>query len=68
MPVSDFDTYANLIIIDMVDFEVILGMDWLPHHHAVMDCFAKTVTLYMLSIPPIMWKGAIIRMRMGIIS
>ena len=35
---------ADLIILDIHDFDVILGMDWLEKHHATMDCFSKTIT------------------------
>ncbi|XP_070010054.1 uncharacterized protein [Nicotiana sylvestris] len=31
----------------MVDFDVILGIDWLSPYHAILDCHAKTVTLAM---------------------
>lgn len=53
--VSDVDTYADLIILDMLNFDVVLGIDWLAHYHTVMDCFAKTITLAMPGIPPVMW-------------
>ena len=29
----------------MCDFDVILGMDWLSKHNAVINCFSKTVNL-----------------------
>ena len=35
---------VDLIILDMHDFDVILGMDWLETYHATMDCFSKTFT------------------------
>ena len=35
---------ADLIILDMHDFDVILGMDWLEKYHATMDCFSRTIT------------------------
>ncbi|XP_073049506.1 uncharacterized protein [Primulina eburnea] len=35
--------FADLIIIPMVAFDVILGMDWLSSYRAVIDCMAKTV-------------------------
>ncbi|XP_075515502.1 uncharacterized protein LOC142550151 [Primulina tabacum] len=35
--------FADLIIIPMVAFDVILGMDWLSSYRAVIDCVAKTV-------------------------
>ena len=34
---------ANLVLLDIQDFDVILGMDWLSRHHATMDCFRKEV-------------------------
>ena len=34
---------ANLIPLDMHDFVVILGMDWLSTHRALMDYFSKNV-------------------------
>ena len=38
-------TYVDLIILEMVDFDVILGMTWLSPNFAILDCNAKTVTL-----------------------
>ena len=34
---------VNLIVLDVHDFDIILGMDWLEAYHATMDCFAKTI-------------------------
>ncbi|GJV45655.1 putative reverse transcriptase domain-containing protein [Tanacetum coccineum] len=34
---------ANLLPIHMLDFDVILGMDWLASHRATIDCYARTV-------------------------
>ena len=39
------NTYVYLIILDMVDFVLILGMTWLSPNFAILDCNAKTVTL-----------------------
>ncbi|XP_073275402.1 uncharacterized protein [Primulina huaijiensis] len=36
---------ANLIQLNMVEFDVILGMDWLAKNHALVDCHGKTVTI-----------------------
>ncbi|XP_070001867.1 uncharacterized protein [Nicotiana sylvestris] len=41
----------------MVDFDVILGMDWLSPYHVVLDCHAKTGTLAMPGLPWIEWQG-----------
>ncbi|XP_073051278.1 uncharacterized protein [Primulina eburnea] len=35
--------FADLIVIPMVAFDVILGMDWLSAYCAVIDCVEKTV-------------------------
>ena len=34
---------ADLILLDIHDFDVILGMDWLSRHHATVDCYRKEV-------------------------
>ncbi|RVX00506.1 Transposon Ty3-G Gag-Pol polyprotein [Vitis vinifera] len=39
---------VDLVLLDLQDFDVILGMDWLATYHASVDCFGKSVTF---SIP-----------------
>lgn len=39
-----YKTWVYLIISDMVDFDVILGMDWLFLYDAILDYYAKIVT------------------------
>ena len=39
------NTHVDLVILEMVDFNVILGMTWLSPNFAILDCNAKTVTL-----------------------
>ena len=34
---------ANLIPLEMSDFDVILGMDWLSNHRASMNYFTKKI-------------------------
>ena len=34
---------ANLIELPVLEFDIILGMDWLSQHRAVIDCFAKMI-------------------------
>ncbi|XP_062230304.1 uncharacterized protein LOC133928029 [Phragmites australis] len=36
---------ANLVVIPLEHFDVILGMDWLTQYQAVISCFWKTVSL-----------------------
>lgn len=64
----DIHTYVNLIVLNMVDFDVILGMDWLSHYQVVMNCFSKTITLAMLGMPPVVGQGAVSYDLTGIIS
>ena len=36
---------ADLIPLDIVEFDVILGMDFLEAYRAMVDCFQKVVVL-----------------------
>ena len=36
---------ADLVALDMRDFDVVLGMDWLSHHKSTLDCYKKEVKL-----------------------
>ena len=36
----------DLRVMDMSEFDVILGMDWLTAHRVVIDCDRRTVTTY----------------------
>ena len=42
--IGDVTFSADLILLDMHDFDIILGMDWLSRHHATIDCFNKTIS------------------------
>ncbi|XP_070036377.1 uncharacterized protein [Nicotiana tomentosiformis] len=48
---SGFETRADLLLLSMVDFDIILGMDWLSFHYVVLDYHAKTVTMAMRGLP-----------------
>ncbi|XP_070022925.1 uncharacterized protein [Nicotiana sylvestris] len=48
---SGFETKADLLLLSMVDFDIILGMDWLSPHYVILNCHAKTVTLAMPGLP-----------------
>ena len=37
---------VDLVALDMRDFDVVLGMDWLYHHRATLDCYKKEVKLH----------------------
>ena len=34
---------ADLVLLDIMDFDVILGMDWFSQHYATVDCRRKEV-------------------------
>ncbi|XP_058075810.1 uncharacterized protein LOC131224305 [Magnolia sinica] len=42
---------ADLLVLPMVEFDVILGMDWLAEYHAVLECATRTVTFHIPSLP-----------------
>ena len=48
---------ANLVLLDIQDFDVILGMNWLSRHHATMDCFRKEVKFCRPGEPEITFCG-----------
>jgi len=48
---------VDLLPLELHDFDVILGMDWLSMNKAQMDCFTKTVTLQRPDGKKIVFKG-----------
>ena len=36
----------DLWVMDMTDFDVILGMDWLTAHLVVIDCYRRRINAY----------------------
>ena len=63
-----YDTHADLKVLDMIDFDVILGMDWLSSYHTILNCHSKTITLDMLGIPIVEWRGSFSHPPEGVIS
>ncbi|XP_070002772.1 uncharacterized protein [Nicotiana sylvestris] len=63
-----YKTRADLLLLDMTDFEVILGMNWLSTYHAILDCHAKTVTLAMPELPRLEWKCSSVSTASRVIS
>ncbi|WMV50319.1 hypothetical protein MTR67_043704 [Solanum verrucosum] len=53
-----YDTRVNLIILAMVDFDIIFGMDLLSPHHVILDCYIRTVNLAMPGVPRVEWMRA----------
>ncbi|VVA30046.1 PREDICTED: retrotransposon, partial [Prunus dulcis] len=48
---------ADLIPLEMVGLDVILGMDWLAKHHASVDCFRKEVVFRSPGRPEVTFYG-----------
>lgn len=44
--IEDRKLLVDLVLLDLKDFDVILGMDWLAAYHASMDCFYMTIVLH----------------------
>ena len=48
---------ANLVVLDILEFDVILGMDWLSSNHVVLDCYEKTVMLILPNKTVVKYQG-----------
>ncbi|KAL0536373.1 hypothetical protein IC582_025320 [Cucumis melo] len=48
---------VTLLVLDMLDFDVILGMDWLAANHASIDCSRKEVAFNPPSMVSFTFKG-----------
>ncbi|XP_038988015.1 uncharacterized protein LOC120112523 [Phoenix dactylifera] len=51
------DLKADLIVMDLHEFDLILGMDWLAIYHATIDCFSKRVTFRIPDIEEFYFVG-----------
>ncbi|GFZ05809.1 hypothetical protein Acr_17g0013810 [Actinidia rufa] len=43
--IADRRIEADLVVMDMSGFDIILGMDWLSSNRAIVDCFRRRVTI-----------------------
>ncbi|KAL0543811.1 hypothetical protein IC582_018916 [Cucumis melo] len=59
---------VTLLVLDMLDFDVILGMDWLAANHASIDCSRKEVTFNPPSMASFKFKGGGSRLLPQVIS
>ena len=41
---NGMNTVAELNIIPLGSYHVLIGMDWLESHRAILDCHGKTIT------------------------
>nr|GEU64686.1 putative reverse transcriptase domain-containing protein [Tanacetum cinerariifolium] len=56
--VGDDIHFANLIPLEMSDFDIILGIDWLIEHQATIDCYLKHVIFGNLNNPEFIYHGS----------
>ncbi|XP_070045852.1 uncharacterized protein [Nicotiana tomentosiformis] len=55
--IGSLETSVDLLRLYMVDFDVILFMDWMLPYHAILDCHAKMATFAMRGLPRLEWRG-----------
>ena len=55
--IEDKILLVDLVELEILEFDVILGMDWLFAHHAVLDYFNKVVALSIPGKPVIRYQG-----------
>ncbi|KAM2075048.1 hypothetical protein ACFX1T_037991 [Malus domestica] len=66
--VEDVVMPANLMLLDIVDFDMILGIDWLHYNPAKIDCYGKAVTFHHPGLPKVTFVGEPSGVRHGVIS
>ncbi|XP_075088486.1 uncharacterized protein LOC142170470 [Nicotiana tabacum] len=52
------DTLADLIVLDMIDFDMLMGMNWLSSCYAIVDCHAKIVKFEIPNEPNFILRGS----------
>ena len=55
--IQNKDFPANLIVLGIHDFDIVLGMDWLSKHRATLDCYKKEVRLVRPEEPGVIFRG-----------
>ncbi|XP_070038243.1 uncharacterized protein [Nicotiana tomentosiformis] len=57
--IGELETRVDILLLGMVGFDVILGIDWLSPCHAILDYHEKTMMLTMLGLPKVEWRGSL---------
>ena len=57
--ISDHTFQYDFIVFDTMGFDLILGIDWLTHHQAIIDCEKRRITLTTPSGERITYQGEI---------
>ncbi|GJY20257.1 putative reverse transcriptase domain-containing protein [Tanacetum coccineum] len=59
---------VNALLLDMCEFDIILGMDWLSAYHATIDCHSRRVIFGNIHTPEFIYHGSLPGKSMKIIS
>ncbi|KAL0283702.1 UNVERIFIED_CONTAM: Transposon Tf2-11 polyprotein [Sesamum radiatum] len=51
------DLISDLVVMDLKEFDVILGMDWLAQHRAVVNCYKKEIMIESFGKPKVVFVG-----------
>ena len=55
--IQNKDFPADLIVLGIHDFDIVLGMDWLSRHRATLDCYKKEISLVQPEEPGVIFQG-----------
>ena len=55
--IQNKDFPADLIVLGIHDFDIVLGMDWLSKHRATLDCYKKEVIFVRPEEPGVIFRG-----------
>ena len=55
--IQNKDFPADLIVLGIHDFDIVLGMDWLSKHRTTLDCYKKEVRLVHPEEPGVIFRG-----------
>ena len=59
---------ADLVALDMRDYDVVLGMDWLSRHRVTLDCYKNEVKFHRLGKLKVKFRGMCIKLSSNMIS
>ena len=52
--IANKETLVDLIVLELLELDVILGMDWLAMYHATIDCHDNTIKFKPMG-PHLLW-------------
>jgi len=68
LKIKDVILEAELIPLPLIDLDVILGMDWLSSHHAILDCHEKLVIFRRPGFSELVFEGKLQTRSLSFIS